>query len=151
MAAAVHPRPRRRGDWRRRPPPRRGAGRPYVRPMASPEKFEEKVALTGVGMSKVGRHLGVDPLSLTIDACRKAVADAGLTMADIDGLSTYPGGGIPSGFSEGGITAVEESLRIRPTWFNSGLELPGQGGSVIAAAMSESEQVLSTRSRACSL
>lgn len=108
---------------------------PYVRPMASPDKFEEKVALTGVGMSKVGRHLGVEALSLTVDACRKAVADAGLTMADIDGLSTYPGAGSPSGFSEGGISAVEESLRIRPTWFNSGLELPGQGGSVIAAML----------------
>lgn len=108
---------------------------PHVRPMASPEKFEEKVALTGVGMSRVGRHLGVDPLSLTIEACRRAVADAGLTMSDIDGLSTYPGGGTPNGFSEGGITALEESLRIRPTWFNSGLELPGQGGSVIAAML----------------
>ena len=33
----------------------------------------------------------VDPLSLTVDACLAAVADAGLTLDDIDGLSTYPG------------------------------------------------------------
>ena len=33
----------------------------------------------------------VDPLSLTVDACLQAVADAGSELDDIDGLSTYPG------------------------------------------------------------
>jgi len=107
----------------------------FVRPMASPDKFEARVALTGIGKSRIGRRLGVDPLSLTVEACRRAVADAGLTMADIDGLSTYPGGSSAGGHSEGGITALEESLRIRPTWFNGGSELPGQGGSVVAAML----------------
>jgi len=108
---------------------------PHVRPMARPDKFEDEVALTGIGMSRVGRRLGVDPLSLTVDACRLAVADAGLTMADIDGLSTYPGGFAAGGHSEGGVTALEEALRVRPTWFNGGGELPGQGGSVVAAML----------------
>lgn len=108
---------------------------PYVRPMVSSEKFEEKVALSGIGMSRVGRRLGVDPLALTVEACRAAVADAGLTMADIDGLSTYPGGPAAGGHSEGGVTAVEESLRVRPTWINGAGETPGQGGSVVAAML----------------
>jgi acetyl-CoA acetyltransferase len=108
---------------------------PWVRPMVSREKFEDKVALTGIGMSRVGRRLGVDPLSLAIEACRNAVADAGLTMADIDGLSTYPGIAAAGGHSEGGVIALEESLRIRPTWFNGGAELPGQAGSVVAAML----------------
>ena len=107
----------------------------HVRPMATTEKFETKVALTGIGMSRIGRRLGVDPLSLTIDACRRAVADAGLTMADIDGLSTYPGMPAAGGHSEGGITALEDSLRLRPTWFNGGMETPGQSGSVVAAML----------------
>ncbi len=47
----------------------------------------------GVGRSQIGRRLMVDPLSLTVDACLAAVADAGLTLDDIDGLSTYPGRG----------------------------------------------------------
>ena len=47
--------------------------------------------LSGVGRSAIGRRLMVDPLSLTVDACLAAVADAGLTLDDIDGLSTYPG------------------------------------------------------------
>ena len=68
----------------------------------------------------------VDPLSLTVDACLAAVADAGLTLDDIDGLSTYPGAGA-AGMSEGGVTAVEEALRIHPTWHNGGGDLPGPG------------------------
>ena len=107
---------------------------PFVRPMACPEKFEERVAITGIGMSQVGRRLMVDPLSLTVDACLEAVDDAGLRLEDIDGLSTYPGG--QSGpYGEGGITAVEEALRLRPTWFNGGVESAGQTGSVVAAML----------------
>src|SRR5260370_8075686 len=79
----------------------------------------------------------VDPLSLTVDDCLEAVADAGLTLGDIDGLSTYPGAaGV--GMSEGGITAVEEALRLRPTWINGGGDLPGPGGAVIAAMLAVS-------------
>ncbi len=75
-----------------------------------------------------------DPLSLAVDACLAAIADAGLTPEDIDGLSTYPGAGGLS-MTEGGPTAIEEALRLHPTWINGGMDLPGPGGSVIAAAM----------------
>ena len=108
----------------------------HTRPRVSGDKFEDKVAITGVGMSQIGRRLMRQPLSLTVEACKAAVADAGLTMADIDGLSTYPGGMIGSvGFHEGGIPAVEEALRIHPTWHNGTLETSGQLGSVITAML----------------
>lgn len=107
----------------------------HVRPMATTEKFEDKVALTGVGMSTLGRRQMVDPLSLTVAACQAAVADAGLSLDDIDGLSTYPGAGLPGPFGEGGATAVEAALGLRPTWHNGGLETFGPGGSVIAAML----------------
>ena len=90
--------------------------------------------LSGVGRSAIGRRLLRDPLDLAVDACLAAVADAGLELDDIDGLSTYPGGG-GMGMSEGGVTAVEEALRLHPTWINGGGELPGPGGSVIAAML----------------
>ena len=107
-----------------------------ARPMPrGAEKFEDKVALTGIGMSKVGRRLMVDPIALTVEAAERAIADAGLTPDDIDGLSTYPGGAVGSGMSEGGITALEEALRLRPSWINGGMDLPGQAGSVIAAML----------------
>jgi acetyl-CoA acetyltransferase len=76
----------------------------------------------------------VDPLSLTVQACLNAVEDAGLTLDDIDGLTTYPGGHV-GGMSEGGITAVEEALRVRPTWIDGGGEFPGPSGSVVAAML----------------
>jgi acetyl-CoA acetyltransferase/uncharacterized OB-fold protein len=111
-------------------PPRR----PVPRPPVHTDRFEHRAVLSGVGRSALGRRLMVDPLSLTIDACLAAVADAGLELADIDGLSTYPGpAGI--GMSEGGVTAVEEALRLHPTWINGGGDLPGPGGSVIAAML----------------
>ncbi|MEV6658231.1 thiolase C-terminal domain-containing protein [Nocardia fluminea] len=107
----------------------------HVRPMLGRDKFEDKVAITGIGMSDIGRRLMVSPLSLTIAACERAVADAGLTMADIDGLSTYPGGGNVGGFGEGGVGALEAALGLRPTWYNGGFETFGPGGSVIAAML----------------
>jgi acetyl-CoA acetyltransferase/uncharacterized OB-fold protein len=107
----------------------------YVRPMVTRDKFEDKVAITGIGMSDIGRRLMVSPLSLTVAACEAAIADAGLTMADIDGLSTYPGGGNLGGFGEGGVTALEAALGIRPTWHNGGIETFGPGGSLIAAML----------------
>ena len=107
----------------------------HVRPMLTTEKFEDKVALTGIGMSPIGRRLMELPLSLTVQACEAAIADAGLTYADIDGLSTYPGAINVGGFGEGGVTALEAALGIRPTWHNGAMETFGPGGSVIAAML----------------
>src|SRR3954467_3718612 len=106
----------------------------YVRPPLTTEKFEEHSAITGIGASRLGRRLMVPPLSLTIEACEAAVADAGLTFDDIDGLSTYPGLDI-AGMGEGGVTALEGALGLRPTWINGGMDTFGPGGSVIAAMM----------------
>ena len=107
----------------------------HVRPMARAEKFEDKVAITGIGMSEIGRRLMLPPLALTVQACERAVADAGLTLDDIDGLSTYPGAGLAGPFGEGGVTALEAALGLRPTWYNGGPETFGPGGSVIAAML----------------
>jgi acetyl-CoA acetyltransferase/uncharacterized OB-fold protein len=108
--------------------------RPTPRAPARSDRFEERVVLSGVGRAGLGRRLMVDPLGLTVEACRQAVADAGLEMSDIDGLSTYPGG-VGLGLSEGGVTALEEALRLHPVWINGGGELPGPGGAVITAAL----------------
>ncbi|MFC1402787.1 MULTISPECIES: thiolase C-terminal domain-containing protein [Streptacidiphilus] len=109
--------------------------RSRVRPMATPDKFEDEVAISGIGSSEIGRRLMVPPLSLTVTACERAIADAGLTIDDIDGLASYPGAGAFGGFSEGGVTALESALGIRPTWYNGGGETFGPGGSVIAAML----------------
>src|ERR1700722_595613 len=114
-------------------PADRDVGAP--RPRVSAVKFEERVALTGVGQSAVGRRLMVDPLRLTTDACLAAVADAGLTLDDIDGLSTYPSRVGSPGFSEGGIAPLTEALQLRPTWINGAADTPGQSGAIVAAML----------------
>lgn len=106
----------------------------YVSAPLTTARFEEHSAITGIGASRLGRRLMVPPLSLTIDACEAAIADAGLTLEDIDGLSTYPGLDI-AGMGEGGVTALEGALGIRPTWINGGMDTFGPGGSIIAAMM----------------
>jgi acetyl-CoA acetyltransferase/uncharacterized OB-fold protein len=106
----------------------------HVRPMLTTTKFEELSAITGIGASRLGRRLMVPPLSLTIEACEAAVADAGLTFDDVDGLSTYPGLDI-AGMGEGGVAALEGALGLKPTWINGGMDTFGPGGSVIAAMM----------------
>lgn len=111
--------------------------RPVCRPAPTDDRFEHDSVISGIGRSAIGRRLMVDPLKLTMDACLAAVSDAGLELSDIDGLSTYPGEA-PMGMSEGGVTAVEEALRLKPTWINGGMEMPGPGGSVIAAMMAVS-------------
>jgi acetyl-CoA acetyltransferase/uncharacterized OB-fold protein len=106
---------------------------PAPRAPLTGDRFEHRAVLSGIGRSAIGRRLMRDPLSLAIDACLAAVEDAGLALDDIDGLATYPGGVTGVGMSEGGTTAVEEALRLHPTWILGGGELPGPGGAVIAA------------------
>ncbi len=108
--------------------------RPVPRQPLRDDRFEHRSVLSGVGRSALGRRLMVDPLSLTVDACTQAVVDAGLDLDDIDGLSTYPGHA-GMGMSEGGVSSVEEALRLHPTWINGGGDLPGPAGAVIAAMM----------------
>lgn len=105
-----------------------------VRPMVTTKKFEDRVALTGVGYSAVGRRLGRPPVAMTVEACRAAVDDAGLGFEDIDGLSTYPGFGM-GGLSEGGIRLVEEALDVHPTWHNGASETSGPTGAVVNAML----------------
>jgi acetyl-CoA acetyltransferase len=100
------------------------------------EILERRAAITGIGQSEIGRRLGRDPLELTLDGCLAAIADAGLTPRDIDGLATYPGamGGAP-GFTGAGITEVHDALRLELDWYSGGIERPGQLGAVIDACM----------------
>ncbi|MDX3116223.1 thiolase family protein, partial [Streptomyces scabiei] len=107
----------------------------HLRPARPGPRFEDRAVISGAGASRIGRRLMVPPLDLTVEACEKAVADAGLTLDDIDGLSTYPGGGAYGGFAEGGVTALESALGIRPVWHNGAGETFGPGGSVIAAML----------------
>ena len=102
---------------------------------------ERDAVISGIGQSEVGRRLGRTAMSLTVDACLDAVTDAGLTMGDIDGLASYPGGvmdGLTPGFGGPGTDAVQDALRLDLNWHSAGPEGPAQIGAVINAAVAVS-------------
>lgn len=85
---------------------------------------EQGVAITGIGMSQVGRRLGRDGLDLTLDSALQAIADAGLTPGDIDGLASYPGNGSPVGGAS--VSQVQDALRLDLSYFGGYGEGPAQ-------------------------
>ena len=88
-------------------------------------------------MSPVGRRLMLPPLSLAVAAAKAAVADAGLELSDIDGLSTYPGRATCSpGFTEGGVHRARRRARVSaPPGTTAASETFGPGGAVVAAML----------------
>jgi acetyl-CoA acetyltransferase len=100
-------------------------------------RFEHDSVISGIGQSTIGRRLGLSPIELTTQSCLAAIADAGLTTADIDGLSTYPGGDAAATLGYGGPppATVQDALRLSLNWYQGSAELPGQLGSLVAAAM----------------
>ena len=96
----------------------------------------DRTIISGIGQSAIGRRLGRDALELTAEACLAAVADAGLTPADIDGLTTYPGASQPGlGFSGASLRDIHDALGIKPNWVAGGVESPGQLGAVVDAML----------------
>jgi acetyl-CoA acetyltransferase len=95
-----------------------------------------RAVVSGIGMSAVGRRLGCSGLALTVDACLAAIADAGLTPDDIDGVATYPGATSPgSGFSGSGATQLQDALGLRTRWHLGTAETAGQLGPVMDACL----------------
>ena len=91
--------------------------------------------VTGIGQSQVGGRLERHPMLLTVDAIKEALGDAGLTIADIDGVASYPGKSAqPPGFSPVGTEELIDALRIKARWYTGGFELMAQLGAVIDAA-----------------
>ena len=103
--------------------------------MIDDRDFREKsVAITGIGLSAISRGASESPLALTLDACHKAIADAGLSLRDIDGISSHPGGvHDESGTSPVGVPVLQDALRLDLRWYSGGGETPGQLGAVFNA------------------
>ena len=99
--------------------------------------FERRSIISGIGQSAVGRRLNRSGMDLTLEAARAAIADAGLTTTDIDGISTYPGGSgaAAAGFAGPGSPEVQDALRLRVNWHSGGLEGAAQLAAVVNAVM----------------
>jgi acetyl-CoA acetyltransferase len=97
------------------------------------EPLEHRAVISGVGQSDIGRRLHRSGLDLTIEAVERAVADAGLVLDDVDGVSTYPGHGGPFGGASG--ADLHDALRLPLRWRDGGLETTGQLGAVQKAVL----------------
>lgn len=83
------------------------------------------VAVAGVALSDVGRVDDKSPYELIAQASRRALADAGLTPADVDGLASTGQGTLPP-------VDVGEYLGLRPRWIDS-TAVGGASWEVMAA------------------
>jgi acetyl-CoA acetyltransferase len=100
------------------------------------EPLERRAIISGIGQSDVGRRLGRSELDLTIEAAVAAIADAGLTRDDIDGLSTYPGMGAgTAGFAGPTSPEVQDAMGLSLNWHDGGGEGAGQMRAVHTAAL----------------
>jgi len=52
------------------------------------QNLRGKYAIVGIGETKVGKLPGVGTLTLHVEACKKAIDDAGLKISEVDGLLT---------------------------------------------------------------
>ena len=100
--------------------------------------FERRAVISGVGQSAIGRQVDRSGFQLTIDAVLAAVADAGLTIDDIDGLAMFPGGGAANlpGYANGNLYEVQDALRITTTWRQGiveGMAVPCYGPAMAVA------------------
>jgi acetyl-CoA acetyltransferase len=96
--------------------------------------LRNKVVVAGVGYSQIGKHTGRSEGSLAVEACLKAIADAGLTTEQVDGVAAWPDR-VASVFEGPPIAYVHRALGLGEVryWqaFGAG---PGQLSSVIGAA-----------------
>jgi acetyl-CoA acetyltransferase len=93
--------------------------------------------ISGIGQSDIGRGLFRSDLDLSIDASRRAIADAGLSRDDIDGVATYPSRRGPAvrygGFAGPTTLEIQDALRLGINWYAGGSDGPGHLGAILNA------------------
>jgi acetyl-CoA acetyltransferase len=92
--------------------------------------FEKDAIISGIGISHIGRRTGIPGLDLTLDAARAAIADAGLTPDDIDGIATL--GDTPR-------QHVIQALGLEAEDRSSGIDTSGLYSPLMSAFLAVSE------------
>ena len=104
--------------------------------------MNRRVAIAGVALSDVGSVPSATPYGLIAQASRRAVADAGLTPADIDGLGSTSTGIMPP-------IEVGEYLGLMPRWIDS-TSVGGASWEVMAAHATDATWGCSARTASTS-
>jgi acetyl-CoA acetyltransferase len=85
---------------------------------------EKQAVISGIGLSRMGRKTGVSGLDMTLESARAAIADAGLTPADIDGVATM---------GETPLPQAVEALGLEPRYRGGGFDTGGLLSPVMSA------------------
>jgi acetyl-CoA acetyltransferase len=104
--------------------------------------LRNKVAIAGVGASPQGKLPGSTPLSLGVEAFKRALDDAGLKKEDIDGLLTMPGTTSPEASLN--YLRMGETLGIDPKYTGSMTMGGGTAGALLQMAVLAVEAGLAT-------
>jgi acetyl-CoA acetyltransferase len=91
---------------------------------------EKRSIVAGIGISRIGRRTGIPGLELTLESTRAAIADAGLTPADIDGIASL---------GETPVPVVAGALGIRPRFTGGGFDTGGLLAPVMSACLAVAE------------
>ncbi|MDR7103707.1 thiolase family protein [Croceicoccus sp. BE223] len=92
-----------------------------------------EAAITGVGLCAPGRDNARPIMDVMLDAIDEALADAGLTLKDIDGIATFPLRASTKNDSPIDVTELKETLGIDLNFFSGGVEGPAQFTSIFDA------------------
>ena len=92
---------------------------------------EQRSIIAGTGISRIGRRTGIPGIDLTVEASRAAIADAGLTTDDIDGMATM--GDTPR-------KEAAAALGIEPGYTGGGFDTGGLLSPVMSACLAVAEK-----------
>lgn len=83
---------------------------------------EKQTCITGIGQSAIYRTSKTLPFKLAVEACELAIADAGLTPADIDGIACFPLGdhNVGAGSAAASPGDIAASFGFKLNWYGSG-------------------------------
>jgi len=91
---------------------------------------EQRSIISGIGISPIGRHTGIPGIELTLSAARAAIADAGITAAEVDGISTM--GDTP-------LAETAAALGIDPGYTGGGFDTGGLLSPFMSACVAVAE------------
>ncbi len=91
---------------------------------------EKRAIISGIGISRIGRRTGIPGLELTSEASTAAIADAGLTATDIDGMATI--GDTP-------LDEAGQALGIEASYRGGGFNTGGLLSPVMSAFLAVAE------------
>jgi acetyl-CoA acetyltransferase len=91
---------------------------------------EKRSIISGIGISRIGRRTGIPGIELTLESSRAAIADAGLTPRDIDGIATL---------GETPLSEVATTLGLAPLFTGGGFDTGGLLSPVMSACLAVAE------------